>query len=124
MTYASLRLFQTNDDGYSSPGLVLLYRRILEELNGVTTVVVAPETNQSVSSQRLTISGRMRLKEYPEIGEKVYSLAGTPADCSIMALDFNGVASDPPPSLVSERTKSKTCVHTLERKDGAELLTR
>jgi len=93
------RVLQTNDDGYLSPGLLLL-REALQASGVARSIVVAPAGNQSACGQRLTLAHKLTLMEHSSMGEDIYSLSGTPADCAIHALDPGGFAHDPPPSLV------------------------
>uniref|UniRef100_A0A7S3EHV4 Survival protein SurE-like phosphatase/nucleotidase domain-containing protein n=2 Tax=Rhodosorus marinus TaxID=101924 RepID=A0A7S3EHV4_9RHOD len=93
------RVLLTNDDGYASPALLKL-REALEKGEKVETTVVAPNSNQSACGQRLTLTGRMDLTNHCEIGQRVYSITGSPSDCAILALDPGGIMHDPPPTLV------------------------
>ncbi|GJQ12511.1 hypothetical protein GpartN1_g4302.t1 [Galdieria partita] len=79
----------TNDDGVNSPGILLLAKRFVSW--GCEVIVVAPDTNQSACSHRLTMSSDLRLKELRSLGENIYSVSGSPADCVSVALDPNGV---------------------------------
>eukprot|EP00188_Purpureofilum_apyrenoidigerum_P004108 Plantae.Rhodophyta-Purpureofilum_apyrenoidigerum.ctg44962.p1 GENE.Plantae.Rhodophyta-Purpureofilum_apyrenoidigerum.ctg44962~~Plantae.Rhodophyta-Purpureofilum_apyrenoidigerum.ctg44962.p1 ORF type:complete len:386 (+),score=36.53 Plantae.Rhodophyta-Purpureofilum_apyrenoidigerum.ctg44962:130-1158(+) len=93
------RVLQTNDDGYSSPGLLLL-REALRSSGIARPIVIAPAINQSACGQRLTLADKLTLMRHSSIGEDVFSISGTPADCALHALDPGGFAHDPPPSLV------------------------
>eukprot|EP00871_Galdieria_phlegrea_P004881 jgi/Galph1/5394/GphlegSOOS_G4020.1 len=81
----------TNDDGVTSPGILSLANKMTAcDWN---VVVVAPNTNQSACSHRLTMAGDLVLKRLPDLGENVYSLSGSPADCVSVALDSGGLLS-------------------------------
>ena len=83
----------TNDDGYAAKGILGLAHELRERLApaGIDVVVVAPLHEQSGQSMSFTIRGSMELKRVRHSGApsdvRVYSLAGTPADCSESALD-------------------------------------
>jgi len=89
----SLRVLITNDDGISASGLVLL-----EELLGPLVKelwVVAPQTDQSGTSHSLTLRQPLRVRE---MGSKRFSVAGTPGDCVLLAV--NQIMKDCKPDLV------------------------
>ncbi len=80
-----MRILVTNDDGYDAAGLKLLVKSALK-FGEVT--VVAPETQCSAMSHRLSIFEELIVKKQ-DIGiegVKVYSVSGTPADCIRVAL--------------------------------------
>lgn len=83
----------TNDDGIGSPALEQL-RRQLTPFGRVT--VIAPDRNQSATSQALTLHRPLRIHA---TGEDTYSVDGTPADCVLIA--FHGRLVDPPDFVVS-----------------------
>jgi 5'-nucleotidase len=70
----------SNDDGVDSTGLHQL-RKSMSTLG--TTVVVAPQSQQSASSHSLTLHRGMRIKE---LDEGIFSVDGTPTDCVLIAL--------------------------------------
>jgi 5'/3'-nucleotidase SurE len=79
----------TNDDGVTSPGILLLAKKFAScDWN---VVVVAPDTNQSACSHRLTMTSDLYVKELRNLGENVYSVSGSPADCVSVALDPKGL---------------------------------
>ena len=89
----SLRVLLTNDDGISASGLILL-----EELLGPLVKelwVVAPQTDQSGTSHSLTLRQPLRVRE---MGGKRFSVAGTPGDCVLLAV--NQIMKDCKPDLV------------------------
>ena len=73
-------LLLTNDDGIGSPGLGAL-EGALASLGEVW--VVAPERERSAVGQAISIHRPLRLHA---IGERRYSLDGTPVDCVYVAL--------------------------------------
>jgi 5'-nucleotidase len=73
------RILVTNDDGVASPLLHILVGE-LSLIAGVEVVVVAPETNQSGSSQS-SIGGPLVVKKVDLEGSvESYSVSGRPAD--------------------------------------------
>jgi len=75
-----LTILVTNDDGVHAPGI----RALAHALGGLGDVfVLAPESEQSSTSHALTLSRPLRLREH---GVRVWSLDGTPADCTYVAL--------------------------------------
>lgn len=83
----------TNDDGIQSPALEQL-RRCLSAFGRVT--IIAPDRNQSATSQALTLHRPLRI--HP-VGEGAWSVDGTPADCVLAA--FHGKLVDRPTFVVS-----------------------
>ena len=88
-----MRILLTNDDGVASPALDQL-RRVLSPFGRVITI--APDRNQSASSQSLTLHRPLRIQE---LAEDRYSVDGTPTDCVLVA--FHGQLGDPPDLVVS-----------------------
>jgi 5'-nucleotidase len=88
-----MRILLTNDDGIASPALAQL-RRVLSPFGRVITI--APDRNQSASSQSLTLHRPLRIQE---TAEDTYSVDGTPTDCVLVA--FHGQLGEPPDFVVS-----------------------
>lgn len=88
-----MNILLTNDDGIGSPALAAL-RRELQAFGRVTTV--APDRNQSASSQSLTLHRPLRIHAH---GEDVYSVDGTPTDCVLIS--FHGLLIERPDFVVS-----------------------
>ena len=88
-----MHILVTNDDGIHSPALLQL-RRALSPFGRIT--IVAPDRNQSATSQALTLHRPLRI--HP-LGDDVYSVDGTPADCVLVA--FHGSLIDRPDFIVS-----------------------
>jgi len=88
-----MRILITNDDGIASPALEQL-RRVLSPFG--RTIIIAPDRNQSASSQSLTLHRPLRITE---TAEDTYSVDGTPTDCVLVA--FHGELGVPPDLVVS-----------------------
>jgi len=88
-----MRILLTNDDGIGSPALAQL-RRVLTPFGRVITI--APDRNQSASSQSLTLHRPLRIQE---TAEDTYSVDGTPTDCVLVA--FHGQLGEKPDLVVS-----------------------
>src|SRR6185503_13191900 len=76
-----MRILLTNDDGIYPPGLESLEkiaRAISDDI-----WIVAPETEQSGASHSLSLADPIRLRQ---IGERRFSVQGTPTDCVVMAV--------------------------------------
>ena len=76
-----LRILVTNDDGIHAEGLAVL-EEIARKLSP-DVWVVAPEDEQSGKSHSLTLADPIRLRR---IDDRHFAVAGTPADCVIMAV--------------------------------------
>jgi len=74
------RILITNDDGVSARGLLRL-SQALADLGQCW--VVAPETEQSAVSHALTLERPLRLRQ---LGERHFSVNGTPTDCVTLAM--------------------------------------
>jgi len=88
-----MNLLVTNDDGIASQALQQLKAR-LSALGRVT--IIAPDRNQSATSQALTLHRPLRIHA---LGEDTYSVDGTPADCVLIA--FHGKLVEPPDFVIS-----------------------
>ncbi len=97
MTDASARplLLLANDDGVHALGLRAL-ARALASLGDV--VVVAPASEQSTRSHALTLHRPLRLQA---VSEGVWSVDGTPADCTYVALHHPTMLPRRPSLVVS-----------------------
>lgn len=74
------RILVTNDDGVNAPGIAVL-EKIARSLTD-DVWVVAPEVEQSATSHSLTMRRPLRVRE---LGERRYSIDGTPTDCVLVA---------------------------------------
>ena len=79
-----MNILLTNDDGIDAEGLRVL-RCVLEE-NGHRTFTFAPNSQMSIQSHAMTFPGKKGIRE---IGERVFSVSGTPADCVYEAFTNN-----------------------------------
>lgn len=75
-----MRILLSNDDGVLARGLDAL-RKAIEGTGEV--FVVAPEREQSGASRSLTLDRPLRVRR---MGERVYSVDGTPTDCVLLAV--------------------------------------
>jgi 5'-nucleotidase len=82
-----MRILLVNDDGIESPGLAALARAAVRFGE---VWVVAPETQCSGMSQRLTLFDEMPLHKaaFPVPVKAAWSLGGSPADCVKVALEY------------------------------------
>lgn len=83
----------TNDDGIYAPGIKALYNTFK---NAGEVYIVAPDRERSASSHSLTLHRPLRVSE---IGEKIYSVNGTPTDC--VALAVNKILTRRPDLIIS-----------------------
>ena len=88
-----MHILVTNDDGIQSAALQQLRSR-LSAFGRVS--VVAPDRNQSATSQALTLHRPLRIHA---LGDDTWSVDGTPADCVLVA--FHGKLMDKPTLVVS-----------------------
>lgn len=88
-----MRILLTNDDGIHAPGFEVL-EAIAAELSD-DVWVCAPAEEQSGAGHSLTLNHPVRLRE---LGERRYSVTGTPTD-SVM-LDLRTVLRDKQPDLI------------------------
>jgi 5'-nucleotidase len=75
------RVLLTNDDGIDSPGLAVLSDVAATLASEVW--IVAPEHDQSGTSHSLSLHEPLRIRN---LGERIFAIRGTPADCVVMAL--------------------------------------
>lgn len=87
------RILVTNDDGYYSEGIAAL-AAALETIGEV--YVVAPASEQSATAHSLTLARPLRVRQ---LGERRYSIDGTPTDCVLLAL--TKILPGPPSIVVS-----------------------
>src|SRR3990167_7254385 len=88
-----MQILLSNDDGINSPGLAVLKRRF-SRWGKVT--IVAPAFNRSTSGHALSLHKPLRVAE---LGRDIYSVDGTPPDCTHMAL--SAILKRPPTLIVS-----------------------
>lgn len=75
-----MRILISNDDGCDSPGIESLakYMRALGEVT-----VVAPHRERSTAGHSLTLHKPLRITD---LGNRIYSTSGTPADCIYLGI--------------------------------------
>lgn len=86
-----MKILVTNDDGLFAEGIELLTKKLIPYASEI--LVVAPNTEMSATSHKLTLRTPLKVKKERSIVENVlcYSVEGTPADCvkvAINGLDF------------------------------------
>ena len=89
-----MNILLTNDDGIDAVGLATL-RRALEGFGDLW--VVAPEREQSAASHALTLLDPLRVRR---LGERVFTVSGTPTDCVLVAVRGIHGLMEPKPDLV------------------------
>jgi 5'-nucleotidase len=87
------RILLSNDDGISAPGFAIL-EKIARSLTD-DVWIVAPASEQSGAGHSLTLHHPLRPVK---VGEKRYTVNGTPTDCVLVAI--NHIMRDNPPDLV------------------------
>ncbi|MEN9726321.1 MAG: hypothetical protein RL434_687 [Pseudomonadota bacterium] len=92
MPASALEILLTNDDGFSAPGLQAMAEALAKA--GHTVRVVAPETDQSGTSARIS-TAEFRVRE---VKPGVHAVAGSPADAVWVGLGV--LSTDAPPDLV------------------------
>jgi 5'-nucleotidase len=88
-----MRILLTNDDGVNATGLKVL-ETIARTLSDDITIV-APAEEQSGTGHSLTLARPVRLTQ---LGDRRYSVSGTPTDSVMMALAL--IMKDSPPDLI------------------------
>ncbi len=83
-----MHLLITNDDGISARGIQLLAQTAMGRGHRVT--VVAPTTQQSATSHRLTLTESLLAREYPMEGARAFAVNGSPVDCVRVGLYLAG----------------------------------
>ena len=71
----------SNDDGINAPGLKSL-EKIAHELSD-DVWIVAPESEESGASRKLTLTQPLRMRE---VGKHKFAVKGTPTDCVLMGV--------------------------------------
>jgi 5'-nucleotidase len=77
----NMRILISNDDSIYAPGIKILEKLARKLTDDVW--IIAPSVEQSASAHSLTIHRPIRPKK---LGEKKYSVDGTPTDCVLMAI--------------------------------------
>ncbi|WP_278600460.1 5'/3'-nucleotidase SurE [Clostridium tertium] len=83
-----MKILITNDDGINARGIIALAKEISKKHE---IIVVAPREQKSASSHSISIHNPIKIRE-EKLDEnfKVYSLVGTPADCTQAGLSLLG----------------------------------
>jgi 5'-nucleotidase len=76
------RILLTNDDGYFSDGINILYNELKK---AAEVCIVAPDREQSASSHSLTLDRPLRVHK---LDSHRYSIDGTPTDCVMLAVQL------------------------------------
>jgi 5'-nucleotidase len=97
-----MRILITNDDGIHAPGLEAC-EKIARTLSDEVWIV-APETDQSGVSHSLSLNDPLRLRE---VGERHFSVQGTPTDCVIMGVRH--IMKEPPDLVLSGVNRGRNC---------------
>ncbi|MFH1372436.1 MAG: 5'/3'-nucleotidase SurE [bacterium] len=87
-----MRILLTNDDGYFSDGIKVLFRELSKSAN---VYMVAPDREQSASSHSLTLERPLRVQK---LGERCYTIDGTPTDCVMLGVHM--VLKRRPPHMI------------------------
>ena len=74
-----MTLILTNDDGINAPGI----RALLKAVDGKQVIIAAPKDHLSGCSHQVTTTRPIHVQRQ---GENEYAIAGTPADCTRIAL--------------------------------------
>jgi 5'-nucleotidase len=90
---AKPRVLLSNDDGVYAPGIGVL-EKIARTISD-DVWIVAPHSEQSGTSHSLTLRNPLRITS---LGEKKFSVEGTPTDCVLLAI--NNIMKDCKPDLV------------------------
>ena len=75
----------TNDDGYKTEGLHILYKAA-KKVFGKEVRVVSPDKLQSSSGMSFTFHKPLRVEKINYKGMPCYTVSGTPADCVFMSI--------------------------------------
>ena len=75
-----MNILLTNDDGYKACGITELFKSLSSEHK---VFIVAPKENCSGMSAAISLRKEIEVKE---INQNIFSVSGTPADCSYLGL--------------------------------------
>ena len=75
-----MNILLTNDDGYNAPGITELFKSLSSEHK---VFLIAPKENCSGMSAAISLRKEI---EVEEIAKNIFSVSGTPADCSYLGL--------------------------------------
>ncbi len=75
-----MNILLTNDDGFNAPGITELFKSLSSEHK---VFLIAPKENCSGMSAAISLRKEI---EVEEIAKNIFSVSGTPADCSYLGL--------------------------------------
>ena len=75
-----MNILLTNDDGYDASGITELYKSLSIDHN---VYLIAPQENCSGMSAAISLRKEIEVKE---LSKNIFSVSGTPADCSYLGL--------------------------------------
>lgn len=75
-----MNILLTNDDGYKASGINQLFKTLCTEHN---VFLIAPRENCSGMSAAISLRKEIKVEE---ISDNIFSVSGTPADCSYLGL--------------------------------------
>ena len=75
-----MNILLTNDDGYDASGITELYKSLSIDHN---VYLIAPQDNCSGMSAAISLRKEIEVKE---LSKNIFSVSGTPADCSYLGL--------------------------------------
>lgn len=83
-----MKFLVTNDDGINASGILELVVKLKKYSNDI--LVVAPSTEMSANSHKLTLKKGLKLEKVNDIvdGVSSYKVDGTPADCVKIAINY------------------------------------
>ena len=85
----------SNDDGVHARGIRALHEAVSTFAD---VIVVAPESEQSACSHRITLGGPLR---HTEVSPGFHAIDGTPADCVYIGLNLKGLLPRRPDLVLS-----------------------
>lgn len=93
-----MNILITNDDGIQSKGIELLVKYICKYFDVMENKVwvIAPKTEMSAVSQRITLKTGIDIQKEDDLLERIptYTVTGTPADCVKVAIHHFGYQPD------------------------------
>lgn len=105
-TIYKMNILLTNDDGIEAPGILKLASLIKPYGN---LIIVAPKTQCSAMSQKITVLSRLEVEPY-DFGMKnvkAFQVSGSPADCVKVGLEF--ICAEKPDWVLSGINQGFNC---------------
>ncbi|GAA3649948.1 5'/3'-nucleotidase SurE [Nocardioides ginsengisoli] len=106
-----LRIMLTNDDGWSAPGITVIYNALVAA--GYDVTMVAPLANNSGMGGKIALGGTLKVTQ-PQPHK--YAVDGTPSDAA--EFGFNTVYADRAPDLVVSGTNKGQNLAALQIHSG------